>query len=168
MAHATKATKRAAPAPKAAPSSVKPAKAKAKALAPKAAPAKAPAERAPMVTKGELRTQMERLEQTIATLRTKSREANRAAKLATARIAELEEDVARLEKQVASQAASAKRSATRAAGRKGKEIDPGDAVPPGVAVQEPQPLDEQAETALENLEHLGEGDEAGWSEEKLD
>ena len=35
------------------------------------------------------------------------------------------------------------------------EIDPGDAVPEGVAVQEPAPLDEEAETALENLtEHL--------------
>jgi hypothetical protein len=43
--------------------------------------------------------------------------------------------------------------------RQSREIDPGDAVPPGgvtgVAVQEPAPLDEQAETALENLEeHL--------------
>ena len=121
-----------------------------------------------MVTKGELRAQMEKFEQTIVTLRTKSREANRAAKLATARIAELEDEVARLEKQVASQAAAAKRSATRAAGRKSREIDPGDAVPEGVAVQTPEPLDEQAETALENLESLGEGDEAGWSEEKLE
>jgi hypothetical protein len=31
-------------------------------------------------------------------------------------------------------------------------IDPGDAVPPGVAVQEPAPLDAEAEIARENLE----------------
>jgi hypothetical protein len=37
-----------------------------------------------------------------------------------------------------------------------REIDPGDAVPPGVAVEEPAALDLEAETALENLEeHLG-------------
>jgi hypothetical protein len=35
-------------------------------------------------------------------------------------------------------------------------MDPGDAVPSGVAVEEPAPLDLEAETARENLEqHLG-------------
>jgi hypothetical protein len=39
--------------------------------------------------------------------------------------------------------------------RRSREIDPGDAVPPGVAVEEPAPLDDEAETALENLDsHL--------------
>jgi hypothetical protein len=33
-----------------------------------------------------------------------------------------------------------------------REIDPGDSVPPGVAVEEPAPLDLEAETALANLE----------------
>jgi hypothetical protein len=40
--------------------------------------------------------------------------------------------------------------------RRSRDIDPGDAVPQGVAVQDPTPLDEEAETALENLkEHFG-------------
>lgn len=162
MARATKATKQAAPVPKAARSSATPRKAKAPAK--KATPAEAPAKRASIVTKGELRAQIEKLEQTVTKMRAKSRETNRAAKLATARIAEFESEVARLEKHVASQAAAAKRSATRAAARKSREIDPGDAVPPGVAVQEPQPLGEEAEAALENLEHLGESVEAVPSE----
>ena len=99
----------------------------------------------------------------MATLRARGREANRASKQANARIAELEEEVARLEKQVSSQAAAAKRSATRAAARKSRDIDPGDAVPPGVAVQEPEPLDEEAETVKGNLEeHLvASGEEQG-------
>ena len=76
--------------------------------------------------------------------------------VAAARIAELEDQVATLEKQVASQATSAKRSAKRPASRKSRDIDPGDAVPAGVAVEEPEPLDKEAERALENLEeHLG-------------
>ena len=104
-----------------------------------------------MVSKGDLRAQVEKLEQTVATLRVKSREANRTNKQANARIAELEEEVARLEKRVASRG-SAKRGATRAGARKSQDIDPGDAVPPGVAVQEPEPLDQEAETAKESLE----------------
>ncbi len=111
-------------------------------------------------SKGELRAQVEKLEQTILALRAKSREANRAAKTAAARIAELEDQVAQFEKAAASQPAPAKRGPkpaspvrTRSSDR---TIDPGDAVPPGVAVQEPALMDEEAETALENLEeHLG-------------
>ena len=118
---------------------------------PAKAAAKAPVARPPMVSKDELRAQVEKLEQTVATLRAKSREATKAAKASAARIAELEDEVATLEKQVASQAVSAKRSAKRE-----RRIDPGDAVPPGVAVVEPEPLDGEAERALENLEeHLG-------------
>jgi len=91
--------------------------------------------------------------------RTKSREAGRAAKTAAARIAELEDQVARLEKQAAAPSAPAKDGSKPTAPARGKrqrrDIDPGDAMPPGVAVQEPAPLDEAAETALENLEeHL--------------
>ena len=54
---------------------------------------------------------MEKLERANATLRAKSRETNRAAKSSAARIAELEGEVARLEKKVASQAAAAARGA---------------------------------------------------------
>jgi hypothetical protein len=69
------------------------------------------------------------------------REATRDAKSSAARIAELEGEVARLEKKVASQAKSAQsppkpRTAVRGK-RRSAGIDPGDAVPPGVAVQEP-------------------------------
>jgi hypothetical protein len=104
---------------------------------------------------------VEKLERANATLRAKGREATRDAKSSAARIAELEGEVARLEKKkVASQAKSAQsppkpRTAVRGK-RQSAGIDPGDAVPPGVAVQEPAPLDAEAETARENLEQLGE------------
>jgi hypothetical protein len=115
---------------------------------------------APKLSKDGLRAQVEKLERSLASLRMKNREANRTAKTAAARIAELEDQLARLEKNPASQAAPAKRGSTFAspgrAGRRSRMIDPGDAVPPGVAVEEPAPLDQEAETALENLEeHLG-------------
>jgi hypothetical protein len=98
---------------------------------------------------------VETLERANATLRTKNREANRSAKSAAARIAELEGQVAQLEKRVASAERQSASSAASPRKRRSREIDPGDAVPPGVAVQEPAPLDEEAETALENLtEHL--------------
>src|SRR5271166_1218059 len=125
--------------------------------APERAAAASPA--APKLSKDELRARVEALERANATLRTKSREAGRAAKTAAARIAELEDQVARLEKQAAAPSAPAKDGSKPTAPARGKrqrrDIDPGDAMPPGVAVQEPAPLDEAAETALENLEeHL--------------
>ena len=85
--------------------------------------------------------------------------ANRAAKTAGARIAELEDEVAQLEQQAAPPSAPAKRSpkppVPARAKRPRRDVDPGDAVPPGAAVQQPAPVDEEAETALENLpEHL--------------
>ena len=113
---------------------------------------------APKVSKDELRANVEKLEQLVATLRAKSREANKMAKAATARISELEAEVARLEKKAAAASPSAReqKPARVTRGRnKSREIDPGDAVPPGVAVEEPAPLDEEAETALDNLDrHL--------------
>ena len=64
-----------------------------------APPAKKPAAaRAPVVSKDELRVQLEKAQTTIASLRTKSREATRAAKASAAQIAELEAKVAQLEK----------------------------------------------------------------------
>jgi chromosome segregation ATPase len=120
--------------------------------------AKAPAA-APKPSKEELRDRVETLERSIATLRSKNRDANRAAKTAAARIAELEDQVAQLEKQAAPAPAKAERKAKPSAParskRRAREIDPGDAVPPGVAVEDPAPLDEEAESALEHLEeHL--------------
>ena len=128
---------------------------------------------APKVSKDELRAQMEKLERTVATLRARSRDAVRTAKQAAARIEELEAELAA--KKAPKPEATASRAATRtpkpapkaamqAAPRKAKvrrgktqsgERDPGDAVLPGVAVVEPEPMDEEAATAFENLqEHL--------------
>jgi hypothetical protein len=116
---------------------------------------------APKASKEELRVQVEKMEQLVTTLRAKSREANKAAKGATARISELEQQVAQLEKKIASASAPARQPGPPKPARpkrQGHEIDPGDTVPPSVAVQDPAPLDEEAEAALENLEeHLGQG-----------
>ncbi len=133
---------------------------------------------APKVSKDELRAQLEKLERTVATLRARSRDAVRAAKQATARIEELEAELAAKPAATASQPAkrapkpAAKADApvapkkTRA--RRGQalsdERDPGDAVPPGVAVAEPEPMDEEATTAFENLEaHLHPANESAGS-----
>ena len=53
--------------------------------------------------------------------------------------------MAQLEKRVASAQPKAKRAAPAPRKRRSREIDPGDAVPEGVAVQEPAPLDEVVE-----------------------
>ena len=131
----------------------------------------------PKISKDELRAQVEKLERTVATLRARSRDAVRAAKQSSARIEELEAQLARKE-QLSKPVATAPRAATRTpkpaaeAGmqpmlpdashaRSGKsrrgqtlsdERDPGDAVPPGVAVQDPEPMDEEAAAAFENLQ----------------
>ncbi len=95
------------------------------------------------------------------TLRAKNREAGRAAKIAAARIAELEQQVARLEAKPATQTAPAKPGPKPASApasrskRRSQGVDPGDAVPPGVAVAEPAPLDAEAAAARERLEYLG-------------
>ena len=148
-------------------------------MAPPAATRRKPAAApAPKVSKDELRAQVEKLERTVATLRARSREAVRAAKQATARIEELEAQLAARPAATASQPArrapkpAAKADApvaprkTRA--RRGQagsdERDPGDAVPPGVAVAEPEPMDEEAATAFENLQaHLHSADEPAGS-----
>ena len=116
--------------------------------------------RAPVVSKDELRAQVAQLEGSNATLRTKSREAGRAARAAAARIVELEAEVARLERVVAkgAPATAALTPKPERATRKARQRDPGDAVPPGVAVEEPALLDEEAQAALEQLEKLHEGE----------
>ena len=136
--------------------------------------------RPPVVSKDELRAQVEKLERTVATLRTKNREAVRAAKEATARVEALETQVTKLEKAALPKEAPVRRSAARngavtpepkparsTRGRKPSgERDPGDAVPPGVAVGKPEPMDAEAETALENLEeHLSGGETRDEGEE---
>jgi hypothetical protein len=74
-----------------------------------AAPVKKPAiVKAVVVSKDELRAQLEKAQIMIVALRTKSREAVRAAKASTAQIAELEAKVAQLEKKPTAQAKTAK------------------------------------------------------------
>lgn len=148
MARTAKVTKPATTTAAKAMRTAKAAKAPRVAAAKRAPAAPAPA---PKVSKDELRARLDKLERANATLRASSREANRAAKTAAARIAELEDQVARLEKQVARQTAAAKGAGRTT--RRDRGVDPGDAVPPGVAVEEPAPLDAEAETPLENLEH---------------
>ncbi len=59
--------------------------------------------KAPVVSKDELRAQLEKAQNIIATLRTKSREAARAAKASAAQIGELEAKLAQLEKKLVAQ-----------------------------------------------------------------
>src|SRR3954451_11149480 len=94
---------------------------------------------APKLSKDELRARVEALEGVNAALRVKSREANRAAKTAAARIAELEDQVAQLEKRLASAQRKSAPPAASPRKRRRREVDPGDAVPEGVAVQAPKP-----------------------------
>ncbi len=99
---------------------------------------------------------MQELEAAKAALQAKGREASRAAKLSERRIAELEAQVGHLQGEAGknappvAQEAEAKRSRRgRPPGRK-NAIDPGDAMPRGVAVQEP--MDPEAEAARHALE----------------
>lgn len=112
------------------------------------APSRVSATITPKLSKGELRAQVEKLERSNAKFRAKSRAANREAKSSAARITELEEEVARLEKKGASQAAAAGRGSKSGAARRGKRQSPsrhsGDAVPPGVAPENRPPLDAEA------------------------
>ena len=116
--------------------------------------------RVPPPSKGELRAQIVTLETANATLKVKSREANRAAKLAGRRITELEGQVAQLEAAATKMLDRVDVPKDVKPARRGKlpgrarTIDPGDAVPPGVAVQQPQPLDEEAVAARDALEHF--------------
>ena len=94
------------------------------------------------------------LEAANAALKAKSRETNRAAKSANKRINELEAEVARLREQAVQPAAvpAAEKVARRGRPPRSREIDPGDAVPPGVAVLDPESLDAEAKAARDGLE----------------
>ncbi len=120
-------------------------------------PPRAPTAAAPKPSKDELRAQVEALERTVTTLKAKAKVMRAAARQADARMVELEAEVTRLEGALAkaSRAPPAKPSgaaAVRPRRQPPRERDPGDAVPPGVAVQEPEPLDAEAEAALASLE----------------
>lgn len=111
----------------------------------------------PKPSKDELRAQVEALERTVATLKAKAKVMRAAARQADARTTELEAEVTRLEGALvkASRAAPAKAPRTAAAHPRKQppgERDPGDGVPPGVAVKESEPLDAEAEAALASLE----------------
>lgn len=134
---------------------------------------------APKVSKDELRAQVEKLERTVAMLRARSRDAVRAAKQSAARIEELGPQLAAKEQAPRPEATASRagtrtpkpaaNAATQAASRTAKarrgqtlsdERDPGDAVPPGVVVAEPEAVDDEATTAFENLQaHLHPADE---------
>ena len=89
-----------------------------------------------------------------AALKAKGRETNRTVKAANKRIAELEAEVAQLQEQAARPVATptAEKVVRRGRPPRSREIDPGDAVPPGVAVLDPEPLDAEAEAARDALE----------------
>ena len=105
--------------------------------------------RPPNVSKGELREQVTKLEATNARLRGKNRELGRAAKSGAARVAELEQQLAAMQRRGARPESA---TASRGGRTRGRNIDPGDAVPPGVAVEEPESPDEEALAAPERLE----------------
>jgi hypothetical protein len=121
-----------------------PAKAKSPKVTAASGPGSAMRAPAPKPSEDELRARVEQLERANTTLRGKSREATRAAKIAATRIAELEEQVARLEKQIAAQPAASTKGRRLTPQR---EIGPGDAVPSGVAVAEPMLTDLETEVA---------------------
>ena len=134
---------------------VPPAKAKAKVAAAKKPAAKPSVTPARTLSKDALRAQVEKLDRANTALRTKNREANRAAKLSAARMAELEGEVARLQTQLAAMSAQTQPAAPPDRGSPTRDIAPGDAVPPGAAPADPEPADREAEIGRENLEaHL--------------
>ena len=112
----------------------------------------------PKLSKDELRAQVEALERTVAKLKLKAKAMRAAARQADDRMGELEAEVSRLEDALAKASRTAPTKAPRAAGVRARkqstpgERDPGDGVPPGVAVQDPEPLDQEAEAALASLE----------------
>lgn len=141
-----------------------------RAAAPKRVPAAA-ISRPPAVSKDDLRAQVEKLERANAMLRTKSREAGRTAREATARIEELEAQVTKLER-----SAVPKEGAVRTRGARSEAVTldpkptrstrgrkplgkrkPGRAKPLGVAVQESESVDSDADTSSEDSkDHVNE------------
>ncbi|HYZ20606.1 MAG TPA: hypothetical protein VE690_00485 [Rhodopila sp.] len=108
----------------------------------------------------EFQDRLEQLEKAHATLRTRQQAAARAAKACEARLVELEARMDAVEQRVARAERAVQRTAKPASRprptRRSREVDPGDSVPEGVAVREPEPLDQEAEAALEQLQHIRE------------
>ena len=124
--------------------------------------AAAPPRRAPAVSKDELRAQLAKAERTNATLRTKNRDLKRAANEAAERIAELEGDVNRYERRLArANRAIEPAPASEEQEKPGADHDPGDAVPPGVAVQEPAPLSDEDQKVRDRLDEKLSTEEPG-------
>ena len=124
------------------------AKTPAKVTKPTVAPKRATVAAAPALklSKDELRLQVETLERANATLRAKNREANRTAKAATARIAELEEHVARLAKKAELQTPPGANGEQATKPSRAKRQNR------GIEDQKPAALDEEGAAALENRE----------------
>jgi hypothetical protein len=146
MARAAKATRTTKPAAKGRKPAAVPNK---PAIVPKARVATTP-----QPSKGELRAQLEKLQTANTKLRAKNRTAGQAAKDMSARIADIEEQVAKLERKLASFAKTSQSAPAAAAprARRSRKTNAGAAVPPAVAVKEPPPPDTEAEFAGENLE----------------
>ena len=111
--------------------------------------------RSAKISKDDLRAQVEKLERANANLRVKNRELKRAAGEAAGRAEELERQVSRHDRRAARDAAqvAATDAPRRRAGpgRGRRPRDPGDAVPPGVAVEEPEPLGDDDRKVLDHL-----------------
>ena len=107
---------------------------------------------APKPSKDELLAQVEKLERTVLRLRNRNKSLTQAAAAAKERIEELEAEIARRASPAASRP-SAPRSPAPGP-RRQRERDPGDAVPPGVAVETNAPLDAEEEAVKERLEQL--------------
>lgn len=121
------------------------------------APAKQPAVvKTPALSKEELRTQLDKAEKTIATLRSKSRAANRELKAAAARIEELEAQVAKLDKKLAAQpkvttpAATAKKPGALQKPRKPRDVTPAPAELPDTSAGAPVSAPAETETSFED------------------
>ena len=109
----------------------------------------------PKVSKDALRAQVAKLERTNANLRTKNKALMQAAKEAAERIAQLEAEISRDEKRAGKETPPVRAGRTpgrRAAGaRERSDRNPGDVVPPDIAIQDPEPLGEEDEKVVEHL-----------------
>ena len=120
-------------------------------VAKQAAPVKKPAAvKAATVSKAELRAQLEKAQVTIASLRTKSREAVRGAKAAVAQIVELEAKVAQLEKKHPAQDKPAKSDSPAAKPLKQKKVRAAKKANAAVSVEADELPVAETESALED------------------
>ena len=172
MARTSKTITSPPPAGRAAPASTRkkgapPAPAPARPARSKAAATVAPTRNVPPVkaappapSRAALQARIAELEAENAELKAREREARQGAKAVAKsssgaqgsdgkQFADLEARVARLEQQAPGQPRA---TGSSAPARRRKGIDPGDSVPPGVAAQEPEPMDAEAEAALDAIQ----------------